>query len=44
MGSIIPQTDLLEFNVNVEDINSGDNIKKISIIGDGGKLLNQLII
>ena len=42
MGSIIPQTDLLEFNVNVEDINSGDNIKKISIIGDGGKVVKSI--
>ena len=42
MGSIIPQTDLLDFNVNVEDINSGDNIKKISIIGDGGKVVKSI--
>ena len=42
MGSIIPQTDSLEFNVNVEDMDSKDNIKKISIIGDGGKVVKSI--
>ena len=31
MGSILDDTGVLEFKVNVEDIDSGDNIKKISM-------------
>ena len=42
MGSILDDTDALEFNINVEDIDSGDNIKKISIIGDGGKVVKSI--
>ena len=41
MGSILDDTDALEFNINVEDIDS-DNIKKISIIGDGGKVVKSI--
>ncbi|VYT91198.1 DUF5011 domain-containing protein [Clostridium tertium] len=42
MGSILPKTDTLDFNINIQDIDSGDNIKKISIIGDGGKIVNSI--
>ena len=42
MGSILDDTGVLEFKVNVEDIDSGDNIKKISIIGDGGKVVKSI--
>lgn len=42
MGSILDATDSLEFNINVEDIDAGDNIKKISIIGDGGKVIKSI--
>jgi LPXTG-motif cell wall-anchored protein len=42
MGSILPKTDKLDFKVNVEDIDNGDNIKKISIIGDGGKVIQSI--
>jgi 2',3'-cyclic-nucleotide 2'-phosphodiesterase (5'-nucleotidase family) len=42
MGSILPETDNLNFEVNIEDIDDGDNIKKISIIGDGGKVIQSI--
>ncbi|MDY3362136.1 MAG: CehA/McbA family metallohydrolase [Clostridium celatum] len=42
MGSILDDTGSLEFNISVEDIDSGDNIKKISIIGDGGKVVKSI--
>lgn len=42
MGSILPDTDNLNFKINIEDINEGDNIKKISIIGDGGKVVQSI--
>ena len=42
MGSILDDTGALEFKINVEDIDSGDNIKKISIIGDGGKVVKSI--
>ncbi|MDQ0461948.1 CehA/McbA family metallohydrolase [Clostridium sardiniense] len=42
MGSILEKTDSLEFNINVEDIDNNDNIKKISIIGDGGKVVKSI--
>lgn len=42
MGTILPKTSNLDFEVNVEDIDSGDNIKKISIIGDGGKVVKSI--
>ena len=42
MGTILPKTNNLDFEVNVEDIDSGDNIKKISIIGDGGKVVKSI--
>ena len=42
MGSILDDTGSLEFKINVEDIDAGDNIKKISIIGDGGKVVNSI--
>lgn len=42
MGSILSKTDKLDFEVNVEDIDNGDNIKKISIIGDGGKVVQTI--
>lgn len=42
MGSILEKTDLLEFDINVEDIDANDNIKKISIIGDGGKVIKSI--
>ncbi|WP_322392466.1 hypothetical protein, partial [Clostridium perfringens] len=42
MGSILPKTNTLDFKVNVDDIDVGDNIKKISIIGDGGKVVKSI--
>ncbi|GAA0087027.1 hypothetical protein UT300007_34680 [Clostridium sp. CTA-7] len=42
MGSILGKTDSLDFKVNVEDMDSGDTIKKISIIGDGGKVVKSI--
>ncbi len=42
MGSILSKTDKLDFNINVKDIDSGDNIKRISIIGDGGKVVKAI--
>lgn len=42
MGSILPKTDNLDFNINIQDLDNGDNIKKISIIGDGGKVVNSI--
>lgn len=42
MGSKLEETDELNFNINIEDIDLGDNIKKISIIGDGGKVINYI--
>lgn len=42
MGSILDDTDTLEFKITVEDIDAGDNIKKISIIGDGGKVIKSI--
>ncbi|MGG7144857.1 5'-nucleotidase C-terminal domain-containing protein [Clostridium nigeriense] len=42
MGSILPDTDNLNFEVNIEDIDEGDNIKNISIIGDGGKVIQSI--
>ena len=42
MGSILDATDSLTFEISVEDINAGDNIKSISIIGDGGKVVNYI--
>ena len=42
MGSILDDTDTLEFKISVEDIDTGDNIKKISIIGDGGKVVKSI--
>ena len=42
MGSILEDTDSLEFNINVEDPDANDNIKKISIIGDGGKVIKSI--
>ena len=42
MGSIIDETDSLKFEISVEDIDNGDNIEKISIIGDGGKVVKSI--
>lgn len=42
MGSILEDTDNLNFEINVEDIDEGDNIKKISVIGDGGKVIESI--
>lgn len=42
MGSILDETDNLTFEISVEDINLGDNIKSISIIGDGGKVVKSI--
>lgn len=42
MGSILPKTNKLDFEINVEDIDEGDNLKKISIIGDGGKVVKSI--
>ncbi|MCF0148645.1 MAG: 5'-nucleotidase C-terminal domain-containing protein, partial [Clostridium sp.] len=42
MGTILPKTNNLDFEINVEDEDAGDNIKKISIIGDGGKVVKSI--
>lgn len=42
MGSILDDTGALEFKITVEDIDDGDNIEKISIIGDGGKVVKSI--
>ncbi|MGL5314009.1 MAG: CehA/McbA family metallohydrolase [Peptostreptococcaceae bacterium] len=42
MGSILDETDTLSFSIKVNDNDSGDNIKSIKIIGDGGKIIKQI--
>ncbi|MEG1001753.1 MAG: CehA/McbA family metallohydrolase [Clostridium sp.] len=42
MGSKLEETDKLSFNINVKDIDNGDNIKNISVIGDGGKVIKSI--
>ena len=42
MGSILPEMNKLDFIINIEDIDKDDTIKKISIIGDGGKIVKSI--
>ncbi|MBE6054716.1 MAG: LPXTG cell wall anchor domain-containing protein [Clostridium sartagoforme] len=42
MGSILEKTDVLNFNVDIKDTDKGDTIEKISIIGDGGKVVKSI--
>ncbi|WP_300382528.1 5'-nucleotidase C-terminal domain-containing protein, partial [Clostridium sp.] len=41
MGSIIEDKDVLNFNIEIEDLDLKDKINKVSIIGDGGKIVKS---